>query len=267
MEKKKRAGIIFYIRLILLIVCIIGIVVSSIWLIGYMNDRKGYDDSVKEAGDFVLIHEETVTIPVSSGDGEEKKEQYTFDGLDIDFESLCKKNPDIVGWIYIPGTDISYPIVQSDDNIHYLTRNVMGKKNDHGAIFMDCANTFGFNDAKTVIYGHRMNDGTMFAQLLNYTSQQYYEAHKFGVIYTPYGNYLFVIIGGGETDAKKQTHAVYHTVSGDYKAHIEELLSESLFSTKVTFTGEEKTVMLSTCVRWNDSKRFFLLGVLIPFET
>lgn len=81
----------------------------------------------------------------------------------VDFDSLAKINPDVVGWICIPGTPINYPVVQTNDNSTYLTRMFSATSNPGGAIFLDKdAKAPGVIDQQTTIYGHHMNDGSMF---------------------------------------------------------------------------------------------------------
>ena len=81
----------------------------------------------------------------------------------VDFDELAKINPDVVGWIYVPGTVINYPVVQTDNNKTYLTRMFNGAGNGNGAIFMDMDDAApGIIDQQTTLYGHHMYDGSMF---------------------------------------------------------------------------------------------------------
>ena len=98
-----------------------------------------------------------------------KLEQYAVvddsgDGIPtVDFDALAQINPDIVGWIYAPGTVINYPVVQTGDNTTYLTRMFDGQNNGNGAIFMDMDDTApGVVDEQTTLYGHHMYDASMF---------------------------------------------------------------------------------------------------------
>lgn len=84
------------------------------------------------------------------------------------FDELRKVNDDIVGWINMKDTMIQYPIVQSSDNAFYLTRNYLKNDTRAGSIFMDYRNDVLQESPNTVVYGHRMRDGSMFAGLTNY---------------------------------------------------------------------------------------------------
>jgi len=92
--------------------------------------------------------------------------------------ALKKENPDTVGWIDIIGTNMQYPVVQGTDNRYYMTRTFQRKRNASGAIFLDCWNTSDFIDFNTVIYGHNMNDGSMFAGLREYRNQRFFDEHS-----------------------------------------------------------------------------------------
>jgi len=80
----------------------------------------------------------------------------------VDFAALQAINPDIVGWLTIDGTNIDYPIARHSDNDYYLHHLFTGEWNSSGCLFMDCRNEPDFSDRHTIIYGHHMDNGTMF---------------------------------------------------------------------------------------------------------
>ena len=85
---------------------------------------------------------------------------------------LCSRSTsDVIGWIAIPGTEISYPLVQGTDSDYYLTHTWNQNSSAVGAIFMDCRCSADFSGFNTIVYGHRMNNGSMFAALKHYKSR------------------------------------------------------------------------------------------------
>ena len=97
----------------------------------------------------------------------------------IDFEVLKSINPDIVGWIQIPGTAIDYPICwRADDNEYYMTHSAEGNKREFGAIMLDGSNSSAAEDHLVVLYGHHMRNGTMFKDIVRYTDADFLNAHK-----------------------------------------------------------------------------------------
>lgn len=107
-----------------------------------------------------------------AGKGHKGKEENPEEERDhlpkIDFHGLRAINGDIVAWIQIPGIEVDYPVVQGEDNEHYLHYTFDGKENIAGSIFLDYRNRADFTDGKVILYGHNMQDGSMFSNLEKY---------------------------------------------------------------------------------------------------
>lgn len=116
------------------------------------------------------------------------------DGLPVvDFDALQELNPDIVAWIYVPGTSINYPVVQGDDNDYYLNHLFDGTYNPSGAIFLDCdAAQPGMVDQQTAVYGHHMNNRTMFYEIDDTTDQANFDKIECVYYITPETTYRTV---------------------------------------------------------------------------
>lgn len=109
----------------------------------------------------------------------------TFQKERIDFEALRNRNPDIVGWIKIPGTRIDYPVVCGKDNEEYLHKTFSKKQNRSGCIFLDVNCKKDFSSDNSVIYGHHMKDGSMFAELVKFRNPAFVKRHKRIFLYLP----------------------------------------------------------------------------------
>ncbi len=107
----------------------------------------------------------------------------------VDFKELSRMNPDVVGWIFIEGTQINYPVVQAKDNNYYLRHLFDGRYNPSGAIFLDAANSRDFSDPHSIIYGHHMNDKSMFYTLDGYKEQEFYDQYNLALLVTPTHKY------------------------------------------------------------------------------
>ncbi len=83
---------------------------------------------------------------------------------------------DIIGYIYSPGTPISYPIAYDGNNEYYLHHDLYGNYSEYGTIFLDARVPSDFSGQNNVLYGHHMADGSMFASISNYKQQWYYDA-------------------------------------------------------------------------------------------
>lgn len=112
--------------------------------------------------------------------------------LTVDWDALYSINPDVIGWIYVPDSDINYPVVHSGDDVHYLKTNFYGETNwvvSFGTIFLSGANAPDFSDACNVVYGHHMNEGSMFSSIAQWTDDASFNAHRSVYLLTPAGNY------------------------------------------------------------------------------
>ena len=112
--------------------------------------------------------------------------------LAVDWDALKAINPDTVGWIYIPGTTVNYPIVHTTDDVKYLKTDFQGETNwvvSFGAIFLAAENAGGFTDANNIVYGHHMNDGSMFSDIVKFEDEGVFNANRTVYILTPQGNY------------------------------------------------------------------------------
>ena len=100
--------------------------------------------------------------------------------INVDFDSLHDVNPEIYAWIEVPGTNINYPVVQTNNNSKYLNTLFDGTANASGAIFLDSDDTApGMVDQQTTIYGHHMNDGSMFNVISDTTDQATFDSMEY----------------------------------------------------------------------------------------
>ncbi|MBQ8329654.1 MAG: class B sortase, partial [Lachnospiraceae bacterium] len=134
-------------------------------------------------------YEETAANYVKTPDKTEVPEvpvdPMTICPISVDFDSLIAENPDVVGWIYSDGTQINYPVLRGESNDTYIHTMINGQYNSAGSIFMDFRNNPDLSDINTIIYGHHMKNGSMFASLHQYVHQDYYDEHKYMWYLTP----------------------------------------------------------------------------------
>ena len=114
--------------------------------------------------------------------------------LSIDWEALLQRNGDVIGWIFIPAVSISYPVVQGDDNGYYLHRGIDREYLYAGCIFLDSMCDRTWLDYNSVVYGHNMRDGSMFAALKDLLAPETVRKCPYFWIFTPNGDFLFRIV-------------------------------------------------------------------------
>lgn len=179
----------------------------------------------------------------------------------VDFEQLSQINPDIVGWIYIEGTDINYPVVQGPDNDYYLRRLFDGTYNRSGCIFLDAGCAFDFSGRHSVIYGHHMMNDSMFSGLMEYKDQNYYDEHSVALLATPTAYYRIQLFSGYVADDWTNAWELSFDDYG-YTRWLDDIQSRSCFAAEFAPTKEDKIVTLSTCDYEFDGAKFVLHGYI-----
>lgn len=180
---------------------------------------------------------------------------------DMDFSALRQQNPDVLGWILIPGTRVSYPVVQGTDNSYYLDHTWRGGKNSVGAIFMDYRNSGDLSDFNTIIYGHRMNNRSMFGTLSQYKSRSYWQAHPYVYLTDDSGTHRYEIFAAGEVSVDSDVYRLGLRSSSGRQSFLDSCLSLSALNTGVTPHVYDKVLTLSTCTGNGHATRWVVQAV------
>lgn len=188
------------------------------------------------------------TFYAASAEGNHQTEVSTDSGtIRPGFEELLKQNSDVVGWLTVDGTQIDYPILQSSDNQTYLTQSYNDNESRAGSIFLDYRNDVESEELNTVVYGHRMKDGSMFQHLTKYLDEDFLSSHptfQFDTLYDSYEAEVFAVYN---------TLTDFNYIQTDFDSELEyaELLYDvgetSKFETDVDVTTEDRIITLSTC--------------------
>lgn len=181
---------------------------------------------------------------------------------EVYFDALREVNEDVVAWVYIEDTNINYPVVQGEDNRHYLSTMIDGSYNGAGSIFMDYRNQPDLSDPHTILYGHNMKNKTMFANITNYRNQEYYEAHPVGMLMTPNGNYQFEVVAAYVADVADPAWQLEFFSEEDALQWLHDAMARSGFITHAEPQLGDRILTLSTCSYEFDDARFVLVGIL-----
>lgn len=200
----------------------------------------------------------------SFADEELLKFRPTDDGEDNPtLKDLKKLNPDVKAWIQVPKTNIDYPVVQGQDDMEYINKNVYGEFELSGAIFLSCLNKDDFSDPYNLIYGHNMKNGGMFADVADFTNKEYFETHQKGKLYLTDATRkirFFACMKVTAADAK-----IYHP-DGYRKENLKDLLdyiqANAVQYRDVNVTDENSLIALSTCSEAETNGRVVLIGKL-----
>ena len=187
----------------------------------------------------------------------------------VDFEALWAVNTDVYAWLDIPGTEISYPILQSaESDDYYLRRNMERESDTNGVIYTEGSyNGKDFTDPLTVIYGHNMESGKMFGTLQSmYSSQEALMEHSEIVIYLPDRELHYTVFAAVPYDSRHILYNYDFTNKRTFRLFFQELLSvramQAVYAEDATVSSEEKTIILSTCLTGNSKNRFLVCGKL-----
>ena len=174
-------------------------------------------------------------------------------------DALKELNPDICAWLAVDGTHIDYPVVRGEDDSFYLSRNYAGEESVSGAIFLSCGNSADFSDSYSLIYGHHMDNGTMFGDVALFLDEEFLAAHPAGVLITGEGTRnirFFACVRTSEDD-----RVVYSLTSGASElAARADILPGAHFPPA---PGQDAQIIaLSTCFGARAEERAVLFGVL-----
>src|SRR5690625_4081092 len=165
------------------------------------------------------------------------------------FLPLLELNEDVVGWITIDGTRIDYPIVQAEDNFHYLTRNFYHEESRAGSIYLDYRNDIRLeNDKNVVLYGHRMRDGSMFENITKFLDEDFFNTHRkieFDTLYDSYEAEVFAVYQTLTTFNYIQTH---FDTKDEFRELLDHIYRTTLYThDDVEVTEDDVILTLSTC--------------------
>ena len=185
---------------------------------------------------------------------------------DIDFDMLRQINPDIVGWIYYEDTYIDYPIVQGTDNDKYLNTMFDGSYGNFGTLFVDAETEHAFKQFNTIVYGHHMKNGSMFAGLKELKDPNYCAKHPRLELITPEGKFHLQIKAFLNQPSDSQIYVTnIHNLDErrDYLDMVERLAN---YTTNVSVSEKDRLVVLSTCAYEYNEARYMVICKMTPWK-
>ena len=288
MKKKKTPGekptkreivrrILFWIS-----VCVFLVAVIKLGHIGYTywKNNRGYEDLRNQAQLSSTADPDktgadgskpvTEIIIDQSGIGQEihtqdpaKRERVDIlppDSNGVDHDFLKIMNDNYVGYIVIPGTEVDYPIVQGDDNSHYLRYDYYEKESISGCPFLDCRQAPDFSEFNSTICAHNQKDKKMFGTLDRYRTQEFWETNPYVYIMTPEGNYRYKIFAVYDQYYVDVIFSPHFPSETSKKELIDLALERSIYKTNVEVKTTDHILTLYTCTE-NTDLRFVVQAV------
>lgn len=236
--------------IIILSLLIVILAISSFFIIKEFAENKKEIDIYDDLQEIVI--EENTDIDTTNVDTEiEKSEGESSNKYNL--ENIAKINSDVVGWIKIENTNIDYPVMQNGD--YYLHRNIYKNYSSHGTPYLAEYCNIQYSD-NLIIYGHHMNDNSMFAQLDDYKKHSFYENHKYIKFYSYYNGITiektyevaiaFKTVVYSDKGFKYYNYTNFSDVQ-ELNDFIENCRKLEFYNTGIDINYGDKLITLSTC--------------------
>ena len=290
MKKEKNSGekktkreivrrILFWISL-----CVFILAVGKLGHIGYTywKNNRGYQDiresaqlGSKESGEQgangsqnasqggvdVIINSEGINQEIRTQEPAKAREDILPpDSNGVDHEFLKMMNDNYVAYLVIPGTEVDYPVVQGDDNAHYLRYDYYEKESISGCPFLDFRQAGDFSEFNSTICAHNQKDKKMFGTLDRYKTKEFWELYPYVYVMTPNGNYRYKIFSVYDQYYVDMIFSPHFPTDTSKKELIDLALSRSMYSTDVEVTVNDHILTLYTCTD-NTDIRFVVHAV------
>ncbi|MBQ2752543.1 MAG: class B sortase [Firmicutes bacterium] len=252
-----------YIRIVLIIIFVCSAVMFGL---GRLESQKNKEASMiaQEIAGKEDAEDGKEDIPEEVEKNIYKDDAFAEELTSTDLEALREINEDVLGWIVIPGTMVDYPLMRSIDNEFYLNHSWDGSKNIAGAIFIEQMSSEDLSDFHTIIYGHRQKDGTMFASLKYYNSEEYWNDNRYVYIYDDSGVHKYEVFSAYEASVKNYTYQIGFSGDESKQRFLDFCTGESVIETGITPTVEDSILTLSTCTATgSNSKRWVVQAKLV----
>lgn len=235
-----------------------------------LNQYAESKDAYRNLAGYVGVPEQTDSPEQATDPTETKQDDADIVLPSVDFEALRENGPDIIGWLSLPDTVLNYPVTQTDNNEYYLNHLYDGTYNKVGCLFADYENRADFSDRNTIIYGHNMRDGSMFALLNRYDEQSYFDTHRQMYLVTPKGGYVMEIFAAfaakpEESGSETSPWQLSWKDDGAYTTWLTAMKERSAVESDVTVTCSDKVLTLSTCTP-GGTGRFLVMGKLVKVD-
>ena len=191
--------------------------------------------------------------------------------IPVKFEELQSVNPDVYAWITVPGTEIDYPILQHpSDNSYYLMHNIDGSYGYPGCVYTENLNSKDFTDNNTVIYGHNMKNGSMFAQLHKFEDPDFFNENREVLIYLPDEVLHYTVFAAHIYDDRHLLYSFDFTDPEVYQKYLDSIFSirdmNANIDKDITVTTDDQIITLVTCIGSQPNNRLLVQAVLTGRE-
>ena len=202
--------------------------------------------------------------PPEEGPPAEELPEEALELAGLNLEALRAINADVVGWIAIPGTIVSYPLMQGTNNQYYLTHNWKKEYSGSGSVYLEANASRDLTDFHTIIYGHRMRNGTMFGSIGHYSEAAYWREHPSVYIILDDVIYRYNIFSAQKVGVDGIVYRLDLESSHLEEEFLKYCREYSLINTGLTPGKDDRIVTLSTCTsNLSETQRWVIHGVQV----
>ena len=267
-----------------LILCIAILIGGGVFLANYfkppVEDSLRREDFIKEddpddeteaAETSATAAEPATERPTLNNYGQKTAEEPE-DWSKLSFDELTEKNPDIYAWLYVPGTNVDYPVCQSldgDDNF-YLDHNIYRQYQFSGTIYSQSMNERDFSDPVIVLYGHNMLNGSMFASLHNFEDEDFFKEYNTAFVITKDKLLTYLVYSAYTYDDRHILNSFHMDHEDSFLSYLDSTLHpryyDGIVREGVTLDKDSRILTLSTCTNGASNTRFLVQGVLVNVQ-
>ncbi len=269
--------------IVILILCIAVVIAAAIFLINYYRppveegiSRNDFTEAPTTAAATEEISTQPPTVPPTEAPSLNHYGQKTAavpeDWSSLNFDELMEKNPDIYAWLYVPGTNIDYPVCQSLDgnDDFYLDHNIYREYQFSGTIYSQTMNSRDFSDRVTVLYGHNMLNGSMFASLHNFGDEDFFNENNTAFVYTKDKLLTYLIYSAYTYDDRHILNSFHMEYDDVFQSYLDSTLEphaiDANIRSGVQLDLNSKILTLSTCTNGASNTRYLVQGVLVDVK-
>ncbi len=253
-------------RVILLVCFAAAFVLSVTMLIRHYASGAREELALKKLTTFVASHTQTPVASAVPGDVAEPSPTPKAPVIMEQYKELYQQNPDIVGWVRIDGTKIDYPVMYTGDDF-YLSHGFDKEDSRSGVPFIDKRCSVRPMGTNTIIYGHHMKNGTMFAGLAKYRKRSFYKEHPIILLDTLYEQQEYEIIAVFESQIFRKSDTIFKHYNfiddgseDDFKEYINGIKALALYDTGVTASYGDTLLTLVTCAYHTENGQFVVVA-------
>ena len=272
-KAKKKIKIEKLVWSVVITICSIALLILLVILINWIIENKKTEDMVNTINDVAQLEEVTTTttttqsvleVTTTPKNAMTDYEKYAnMNMINVNFDNLKNINPDTVGWLYVPGTEINYPFVQTINNDYYLKHSFDKSSNKKGWVFLDFRNNIDNLSKNTVLYAHGLVNNQMFGSMRRTIKKGWYENKSNHIIKisTPSTYQYWQVFSVYTIKPESYYITTDFNTDDEYNNFLNELKKRSVYNFNVSLTTNDKILTLSSC--YDDEKRMVLHAKLI----